>query len=207
MVARIRHDADAHPAPASPPGAAVSDVAGRDARERHTRARTPLTRRALFRRSVTPAHTSEPIRPPWALREDAFLDRCSRCARCVDACEPGVLRLVRGYPEADFRTAECTFCGACADACRDGALDARALASGTPPWTLEPEIASGCLAPQGVLCRTCGDVCDARAIRFRPRVGGPPHPEVSAAACTGCGACVAACPSRSITLTPVAPAD
>ena len=44
-----------------------------------------------------------------------------------------------------------------------------------------------CLAEAGIVCRSCGDVCPASAIRFRPRIGLPPQAIVNEAACTGCG--------------------
>ena len=40
--------------------------------------------------------------------------------------------------------------------------------------------------------------CDTSAIRFRPRIGGVPLPEVDAAACNGCGACIAPCPVSAV---------
>jgi len=57
-----------------------------------------------------------------------------------------------------------------------------------------------CLAEAGVVCRSCGDVCPASAIRFRPRIGLPPQAIVNEAACTGCGECGGACPGDAITL-------
>ena len=57
-----------------------------------------------------------------------------------------------------------------------------------------------CLAEAGIVCRSCGDVCPASAIRFRPRIGLPPQAIVNEAACTGCGECVGACPGDAITL-------
>jgi len=57
-----------------------------------------------------------------------------------------------------------------------------------------------CLAKAGIVCRSCGDVCPASAIRFRPRIGLPPQAIVNEAACTGCGECVGACPGDAITL-------
>ena len=57
-----------------------------------------------------------------------------------------------------------------------------------------------CLAEAGIVCCSCGDVCPASAIRFRPRIGLPPQAIVNEAACTGCGECVGACPGDAITL-------
>lgn len=62
-------------------------------------------------------------------------------------------------------------------------------------------IAGSCIAFGNAVCRSCGDACAAGAIRFRPRLGGAAVPEVDAAKCTACGACVAPCPVAAITLT------
>lgn len=63
------------------------------------------------------------------------------------------------------------------------------------------QIAGSCIAFGNAVCRSCGDACEAGAIRFRPRLGGAAVPEVDAAKCTACGACVAPCPVAAITLT------
>lgn len=59
-----------------------------------------------------------------------------------------------------------------------------------------------CLALANVVCRSCGDVCETAAIRFRPRLGAAAQPEVDHARCNGCGDCLPACPSTAITLVP-----
>lgn len=137
-------------------------------------------------------------RPPWALPEDDFIKACTRCLDCVPVCPTQIIVVVRGFPEVDFTLGQCTFCGNCATLCKDGALpraDKKAV-----PWSIKARIAATCLAQQDVECRACGDPCEADAIRFSPRAGGPPLPEVDAALCTGCGACVAPCPVTAITL-------
>lgn len=58
----------------------------------------------------------------------------------------------------------------------------------------------GCLALANVVCRSCGDVCEAAAIGFRPRLGGAAQPQLDAERCSGCGDCLSACPSAAITL-------
>jgi ferredoxin-type protein NapF len=63
-------------------------------------------------------------------------------------------------------------------------------------------IADHCLARQFVHCQSCGDACSEQAIEFRPRVGEPPLPTISAARCTGCGDCLSVCPVDALTLTP-----
>ena len=107
--------------------------------------------------------------------------------------------MVHGFPEVDFKRGECTFCGACAAACKDKALlhsDAQIW-----PWAIKAHVAGACLAQRGVECRICGDHCAATAIRFSPRLGGPPLAEIDPAKCTGCGACVAPCPVNAISIT------
>ncbi len=161
-------------------------------------------RRFLGGRAPLPA----PFRPPWSLSEPLFLDRCSRCGDCVKACPTGLLqRSEDGHPVADFMQAACTFCGDCSRACPTGAI-APIDAAGMPsPWSFVIAIGEGCLAHQNVECRVCGELCDDGAIRFRPRLGGVPLPEVDDAACTGCGACIAPCPVVAIqrVATPTAP--
>lgn len=66
-------------------------------------------------------------------------------------------------------------------------------------------IAESCLARRDIHCQTCGDSCPEAAIRFRPRLGGPPLPDVRAEACTGCGDCLPVCPAGAISIA--APGD
>lgn len=139
-----------------------------------------------------------PRRPPWALTEEAFLAACSRCGACLPVCPTEIIVVAHGYPEVDFQRGECTFCGACAAVCPDGALSR--IDSHTVPWTIKAQIADTCLARHGTECRTCGDHCAAAAIRFSPRLGGPPVAVVDAGSCTGCGACVAPCPATAISV-------
>ncbi len=159
---------------------------------------TVESRRSLFRRLAGRHETA--IRPPWAVAEAAFIDRCDRCGACADACEDGLIGFVRGYPEMSFHSGGCTFCGACVRVCARGALDAAALAAGRRPWALAARIGEACLSAAGVVCRVCGEQCEAGAIRFRLAPGGRSRPEVGPG-CTGCGACVAPCPVAAVGMT------
>jgi ferredoxin-type protein NapF len=68
----------------------------------------------------------------------------------------------------------------------------------------EPRLAVigvACIAlAKNVVCRSCGDACDAAAIRFSPRLGGAACPEILADRCTGCAACIPVCPASAVTL-------
>lgn len=144
------------------------------------------------------------VRPPWALGEAEFLESCTRCAACIDVCPTRLLvKGSGGFPAADFtpgRAPEgCTFCGECLAACRDGALH---KVEGQPAWSVQAVFGAACLAAQNVVCRTCGEACEARAISFPPRLGGVSLPQLTAAACTGCGACLADCPTQAIRVLP-----
>lgn len=138
-----------------------------------------------------------PIRPPWAIAELDFAAVCTRCAACVDVCKTGiVVHGDGGFPEIDFSRGECTFCRACLDNCQPRALSPMQAS----PWQIRPEIKDACLASRNVVCRSCGDACEARALRFVPRVGGAALPELVPASCTGCGACVRACPAQAVSM-------
>ncbi|MDX9886699.1 ferredoxin-type protein NapF [Thauera sp.] len=160
-------------------------------------ARVATSRRGFLRigrRTVEPAR-----RPPWAIDEALFVDRCTRCDRCIETCPTQILvRMDGGFPGVDFSRGECTFCGDCVSVCEPRALlrgDAAAL-----PWTLVAAIGADCLAVRGVECRVCGEVCPERAIRFRLQLGGVAHPVLDAGVCTGCGACIGPCPARAIAM-------
>jgi len=160
-----------------------------------------LSRRQLFRGDLRGERA--PLRPPWALPEEKFTERCTRCDRCIDACVPGVLgRGPGGFPEARFSGGFCTFCGDCARVCTEGAIDASDLSS-PAAWSLRAQILDHCLACHGVVCRACGDACEPGAIRFRPMPGGHAIPLVNHAACTGCGGCASVCPVWAVRLRPI----
>lgn len=163
--------------------------------------RPDRARRAFLTGALRPAaaRASETIRPPWTDTR-RVLDACTRCGDCIDACPEHILIAGEGgFPEIDFGvgSGECTFCGECARSCSAEVFEP----SGGPAWTVRPAISDRCcLAAAGVHCEACRDVCGEAAMRFRPRLGGPPRPEVDPDKCTGCGACAGSCPVDAIAM-------
>jgi ferredoxin-type protein NapF len=152
-------------------------------------------RRQLFRGDV--AARNLPLRPPWSHSERLFVDGCTRCDDCLRACPEQIIRRdAAGFPELDFAAGECTFCGDCANACQAALFQS----TDNPPWSLKARVNEQCVTPRQVMCRSCAEQCEPLAIRFIPRVGRVAEPEIDLAACTGCGACVAVCPTRAVSL-------
>lgn len=69
-----------------------------------------------------------------------------------------------------------------------------------PTGPLLAQFGEDCLARQGVVCRSCGDHCDAGAIAFPPLPGGVALPRLLAERCTGCAECAADCPTLAIAM-------
>ena len=133
------------------------------------------------------------LHPPWSKAD--FAEYCEVCDACIKQCPEGIL--VRGagrFPVVDFSKGECTFCKKCVLACEYSAFKG----DNNKPWDAVAQIGESCLTAHAVECRSCGDSCEQSAIRFRLQVGTVAQPLLDTALCTGCGACVAGCPTQSI---------
>lgn len=151
------------------------------------------SRRAFLGMRSRPAQPGT-IRPPWS-REASLAEHCTKCGDCVAACPEQILRLdTGGLPEVDFSHGACTFCGDCAKSCTVPVFD---LAR-SPAWHLDIVVSDQCLPKRGILCESCRDVCLDGAISFARSPGRTPIPVISAADCTGCGACISVCPAGAI---------
>lgn len=161
-----------------------------------TTTQTASSRRSLFRQAP-------PVqRPPWT-DEARVAAECTSCGECLKACPEAILIAGPGRtPAVDFTRNPCTFCGACAEACPEDVFRPR----DTAPWSLTAAIGASCLMASGVECRTCTDVCDTSALRFRRVVGGGAI-VVTDDDCTGCGACLGVCPTGAISLIETSPKE
>lgn len=150
------------------------------------------------------------LRPPGALAEDEFLDRCYSSGQCVHACPVAAIKLARSdSPRLDRRpfidpdVQACVVCDdlSCMHACPSGAL------SPVPKDAIDMGLAivdlELCVRSQGEDCQICVDKCPigARAIEI-PQPGAAVI--VHATGCTGCGVCQMYCPTepRAIVVEP-----
>ncbi|KOO15862.1 ferredoxin [Vibrio xuii] len=154
-----------------------------------------LSKRRLFSKRTVDDNT---IRLPWLANSARFTDLCTRCGKCAENCETNIIiNGDGGFPQVDFSRGECTFCYGCAQACPESLFEPEQ----NNPWNAKASMTDGCLAKQNVECRSCGDMCETMAIQFKLEIGKVAQPNIDLDECTGCGACVAVCPTSSINVS------
>ena len=150
------------------------------------------SRRHLLRGQ--PLAKADAPRLPWAADDAVFTAHCTRCGDCLRACpEQIIVQGDGGFPQVEFSRNACTFCHACVEVCQQPIFHGEAK-----PWHVVAVIDQHCLTQQQVFCQNCKDACGERAIRFQFGRNGMSHPQIALDACTGCGACVAPCPTQAI---------
>lgn len=136
------------------------------------------------------------LRPPGAIDERTFLDECTRCGECIEACPHDAIQLAperfreaAGTPMIDPANSPCRICDdvPCVHACEPNVLSLAAPRfMGTA--RLKPQT---CLAHQGQTCTVCFEQCPVSgAIELREG-----KPVIHEDLCTGCGVCFHACPA------------
>lgn len=138
------------------------------------------------------------IRPPWSIEETDFTESCTRCFQCAEACPLNlIVKGSGGFPEMTFLRQGCDYCEACVRACPEKTLSFTDE-NEQSPWQQYADINDQCFAGRGIVCRSCGEVCESRAIEFKITVGGNSQVNLNTASCDGCGECVHVCPAHAI---------
>jgi ferredoxin-type protein NapG len=147
--------------------------------------------------SGSPRRPPAPVfRPPGAIEEQRFLDGCTRCSDCADACPydaivkaPERLGPIAGTPVIEADSAACMMCEdfPCITACAPAVLvHSIPKAMGTAKVTEHL-----CLAHHGTTCTVCSERCPVEnAIEVNRG-----RPTVREEVCTGCGVCRYVCPA------------
>ncbi|EJL6400544.1 ferredoxin-type protein NapF [Vibrio navarrensis] len=153
---------------------------------------TDLSRRRFFTRHTA---NQEAVALPWLANRQRFSDECTRCGKCVSACETDIIvKGDGGFPRVDFTQGECTFCYQCAAACPEALF----VSQENPPWSAKASIDDACLTKRNIECRSCAEACESQAISFSLQIGKVAQAQLNLDECNGCGACVSICPASSI---------
>lgn len=135
------------------------------------------------------------LRPPGAVDETLFLDRCTRCQDCAKACPHNSIGFSRvdGSPLIYVDQAPCYLCAdlPCIAACATVALIAP---DGPEQVKMGVAVISErfCTAGQG--CHACVSKCPVEAISMD---FAEMHLQLDAERCVGCGVCEYVCRSVS----------
>ena len=142
------------------------------------------------------------LRPPGALAEDDFLNRCIHCGQCGEICPNRCIRyfgLENGLTSADTpyiipREKACILCMKCGEVCPTGAIQEIAQEAGA----IIGQVRMGhavvderlCLSFQGKTCGVCYRACRLQDVAIH--VGMLEQPHVTDQ-CVGCGLCERSC--------------
>ena len=150
------------------------------------------------------------LRPPGALPEAEFLEKCHRCGNCVKNCPANAIFALEARTQPDLVNTPyidpdeqpCVICDslACMYVCPSGALQpvyAEDIKIGLAVFNGET-----CLRTQEVACTYCLDTCPIGEDAIHLTTDGVV--EVIESGCTGCGVCQYACPTvpKSIVIKP-----
>ncbi len=136
---------------------------------------------------------------PWADSADV-VSHCTGCLTCVQACPEEIIIAQGALVTVDFSKNGCSFCEACAEVCDEPVFAPVETRELSKPWHGLANISKACLTLTGVICQSCFDFCDQSAIRFSLNSSAIATPAILEDLCTGCGFCIASCPSSAISI-------
>ncbi len=110
-------------------------------------------------------------------------------------CEENIIVLDESrVPCLVFTESGCTFCKECAMACPHEMLHSEAEEHIYAKFSIDTR---RCIAWNGVICSSCADACDVKAIPFL----GMFRPIIEMDRCTACGFCYGVCPTNAVQYT------
>jgi len=137
------------------------------------------------------------VRPPYGESESAFQNKCPECENkaCVTSCDEKIIFIGEdGTPALAFNQNGCTFCDECANICPEGVLSLENRHNAEQLNAVFRISLEACVAHHGVICSACKEPCIDDAILFN----GLFNPVIDDERCTGCGFCMARCPTQAI---------
>lgn len=167
----------------------------------------PDTQRTNQTESEDTPDSAHWLRPPGALREDAFLNACTACTACQEACPyQSIRRLGPEFGRAASTPAiiptesPCYLCEdmPCIAACEPGALRPTGIRDVNMGLAVLKR--QDCYLSQGQPCDYCVARCPlkAEAIAF----GDDKRPAIDDEGCVGCGICAYLCPADALAVVP-----
>lgn len=148
------------------------------------------------------------IRPPGALPEEEFIDRCVRCSECMKVCPTNGLQ--PALTEAGFaglwtpvlvpRVGECSQnCNLCSQVCSTQAIQPVEISEKPHIFIGRAVIdRSACIAwNSDKQCMVCDECCSYHAVYWQT-MDGVRRPFVDEHKCVGCGICENVCPIQPV---------
>jgi ferredoxin-type protein NapG len=141
------------------------------------------------------------LRPPGAVPEEYFAQKCIRCGRCGEVCPYHCIKyfdvinggVFSGTPYIDVMEVPCYLCMKCVYVCPTGSLVPCAkekVRMGVA--VINRQI---CVTWQqdktGLMCKTCFNVCPFSGVAIK--IDHDFRPYIVEENCTGCGICVYSC--------------
>lgn len=138
-----------------------------------------------------PTIRSDWLRPPGAVEETVFLERCTRCGDCIKGCPPGaiVVHARDATPILFADQAPCLLCEdfPCIAACQTGALEP---VSGVREVRMGWAVVSHSLCTAGQGCHACVSRCPTQALAMDFHLM---QVAIVRNMCVGCGMCENIC--------------